>query len=157
MAAMKLLAVCLVGASANVMSALKRNHIVNDQLAGEGQADRYAWDDCGGKGASASMKIRALTAKLNGAPAPRMFIRNAAQNCDQAMNGLDQNEHTRQAYPEDSDLYAKAMMSLGKAEEVTHAGLAELGADGKNKLNQERRAAETAANFADSEARQMGA
>lgn len=45
-------------------------------------AERIAWNDCGGKGASASMKIRTLAAKLNGASAlPREWVRNAGQDC----------------------------------------------------------------------------
>lgn len=43
---------------------------------------RVAWNDCGGKGASGSMKIRTLAAKLEGADSmPRGWMRNAGQDC----------------------------------------------------------------------------
>eukprot|EP00927_Polykrikos_kofoidii_P017453 TRINITY_DN1794_c0_g1_i1.p1 TRINITY_DN1794_c0_g1~~TRINITY_DN1794_c0_g1_i1.p1 ORF type:complete len:145 (-),score=24.66 TRINITY_DN1794_c0_g1_i1:309-743(-) len=42
---------------------------------------RNAWDDCGGIGASATERTRALAAKIKGWAKPLPFVRHAAQDC----------------------------------------------------------------------------
>lgn len=42
---------------------------------------RNAWDDCGGKGASATERMRSIAAKIKGWAKPIPFVRNAAQDC----------------------------------------------------------------------------
>merc|ERR1719281_2398211 len=42
---------------------------------------RNAWDDCGGVGASATERMRAIAAGIKGWAKPLPFVRNAAQDC----------------------------------------------------------------------------
>merc|ERR1719263_842825 len=48
---------------------------------------RNAWDDCGGIGASATERMRSITATIKGWAKPLPFVRNAAHDC----NGVDPN------------------------------------------------------------------
>ena len=45
------------------------------------QTYRNAWDDCGGVGASATMRTRIMAAKITGQAPPVKFVRHAAQDC----------------------------------------------------------------------------
>merc|ERR1740117_1950040 len=42
---------------------------------------RNAWDDCGGAGASATERMRAIAAKIKGWAKPLPFVRHAGQDC----------------------------------------------------------------------------
>merc|ERR1719267_27096 len=42
---------------------------------------RSAWDDCGGVGASATERMRAIASKIKGWAKPLPFVRHAAQDC----------------------------------------------------------------------------
>mmetsp|Transcript_25082 Transcript_25082/g.62939 ORF Transcript_25082/g.62939 Transcript_25082/m.62939 type:complete len:149 (-) Transcript_25082:184-630(-) len=61
----------------------------DDQFAVSAQDDkkarmpgyRAAWDDCGGVGASATERTRAIAAKIKGWAKPLPFQRHAAQDC----------------------------------------------------------------------------
>lgn len=191
----------------SVMSALKRNHLEASPKYFEDEAQRIAWNDCGGKGASASNKIRTLTAKLAGDPAPRHFMRNAAQDCMEAPtdsapgkpypghNGFEPpatvfalvcadreesdcakddscefdaeekkcvvnqaaHEYSRDTvYPQKENLYAQADLALGKAEEITDAGIVELKITGTDAGNDAGRTAKIASDFSDDQAKDTG-
>merc|ERR1719355_273631 len=43
---------------------------------------RNAWDDCGGVGASATERMRAIAASIKGWAKPLPFVRHAAQDCE---------------------------------------------------------------------------
>jgi len=54
----------------------------SDSGTGDANASyRNAWNDCGGVGASATERTRAMAAKIKGFPKPVRFVRNAAQDC----------------------------------------------------------------------------
>merc|ERR1712050_825314 len=50
------------------------------EIVGKDANYRNAWDDCGGMGASATMRMQTIAAKIKGWSKPRKFIRNAAQD-----------------------------------------------------------------------------
>merc|ERR1719183_3104173 len=50
------------------------------EIVGKDKNYRNAWDDCGGVGASATMRMQTIAAKIKGWSKPRKFIRNAAQD-----------------------------------------------------------------------------
>merc|ERR1712183_565578 len=50
------------------------------EIVGKEAGYRNAWDDCGGMGASATMRMQTIAAKIKGWSKPRKFIRNAAQD-----------------------------------------------------------------------------
>ena len=50
------------------------------EIIGKEGGYRNAWDDCGGIGASATMRMQTIAAKIKGWSKPRKFIRNAAQD-----------------------------------------------------------------------------
>lgn len=50
------------------------------EIVGKPTGYRNAWDDCGGAGASATMRMQTIAAKIKGWSKPRKFIRNAAQD-----------------------------------------------------------------------------
>lgn len=190
-----------VASGVNVMSALKRNHMnVNGPKYFGDDQGRYAWNDCGGMGASASNKIQTLTAKLAnpGGPLPRKFMRNAGQDCadvkgskgfegnngfeppatvharlcasleadactedgcvmkdDKCVVDPEAHEYNRDiVFPDDQDLYTNADLALGRAEEVTHAGIVELKITGKDSGNDATRAADASEAFDGDMARQ---
>lgn len=171
------------------------------------EPERVAWNDCGGKGASASMKIRSLAARLGGASGddmPREWVRNAGQDCMETSedgdhkpfpghNGFDppavvhnrvcasyeadecqgddncemngdkctysQTAHEfshEHVFPKDRGLYADTELALGTAEEVTHAGIAELTAEGTHAGMDKVRAKQHFEDFQSDEAKQSG-
>merc|ERR1719238_96603 len=50
------------------------------EIVGKPTGYRNAWDDCGGAGASVTMRMQTIAAKIKGWSKPRKFIRNAAQD-----------------------------------------------------------------------------
>ena len=61
---------------------------------------RSAWDDCGGAGASATERMRSITAKIKGWAQPRKFVRNAAQDAGNVHpSGTKPGPGTKDVYP----------------------------------------------------------
>mmetsp|Transcript_125924 Transcript_125924/g.403161 ORF Transcript_125924/g.403161 Transcript_125924/m.403161 type:complete len:91 (-) Transcript_125924:144-416(-) len=60
---------------------------------------RAAWDDCGGIGASATERTRAIAAKIKGWAKPLPFIRHAAQDCGTKTKGTESGPGFRVNYP----------------------------------------------------------
>merc|ERR1712060_609626 len=78
---------------------------------------RSAWEDCGGVGASATERMRAIAARIKGWAKPLPFVRHAAQDCGQKTTGTDPglaNPNLRVNYP-GPEIPAAARQGLERA------------------------------------------
>ncbi len=75
---------------------------------------RSAWDDCGGIGASATERTRAIAAKIKGWAAPLPFVRHAAQDCGTKVLGTEPGPGAQVNYP-GPEIPAAARAGLEKA------------------------------------------
>mmetsp|Transcript_100063 Transcript_100063/g.322547 ORF Transcript_100063/g.322547 Transcript_100063/m.322547 type:complete len:92 (-) Transcript_100063:161-436(-) len=75
---------------------------------------RAAWDDCGGIGASATERTRAIAAKIKGWAKPLPFIRHAAQDCVSKKLGTESGPGSQVNYP-GPEIPAAARAGLEKA------------------------------------------
>mmetsp|Transcript_2882 Transcript_2882/g.6534 ORF Transcript_2882/g.6534 Transcript_2882/m.6534 type:complete len:143 (+) Transcript_2882:82-510(+) len=91
------------------------------QMADSTAGYRNAWNDCGGKGASETMRMKTISAKIKGWSKPPKFSRNSAQDCGNSSDGVT-NSGDGLTYPMPGT-HAKADAALEKAERWTEAGL----------------------------------
>merc|ERR1712228_87980 len=60
---------------------------------------RNAWEDCGGVGASATERMRAIAARIKGWAKPLPFVRHAAQDCGKKTTGTEPGAGEQVNYP----------------------------------------------------------
>jgi hypothetical protein len=79
---------------------------------------RNAWDDCGGVGASDTMRMRTIAAKIKGWAKPRLFVRNAAQDAGKLdASGTKAGPGDNTVYPA-AGVFQAATSGLRKADSV---------------------------------------
>mmetsp|Transcript_44605 Transcript_44605/g.95156 ORF Transcript_44605/g.95156 Transcript_44605/m.95156 type:complete len:373 (-) Transcript_44605:41-1159(-) len=91
------------------------------QVADETKGYRNAWNDCGGKGASETMRMKTIAAKIKGWAKPLPFKRHSAQDCENGSDGVE-TTHDELVYP-NPETFSKADAALEKAEKWTEQGL----------------------------------
>mmetsp|Transcript_23577 Transcript_23577/g.67073 ORF Transcript_23577/g.67073 Transcript_23577/m.67073 type:complete len:143 (+) Transcript_23577:2-430(+) len=77
--------------------------------------ERFAWDDCGGVGASKTERMRTIAAKIKGWAKPLPFVRHAAQDCGSKTTGTEPGPGKQINYP-GPEIPAAARAGLEKAE-----------------------------------------
>mmetsp|Transcript_54559 Transcript_54559/g.145697 ORF Transcript_54559/g.145697 Transcript_54559/m.145697 type:complete len:268 (-) Transcript_54559:73-876(-) len=91
------------------------------QVADETKGYRNAWNDCGGKGASETMRMKTIAAKIKGWAKPLPFKRHSAQDCENGSDGVE-TANDGLVYP-NPETFSKADAALEKAEKWTEQGL----------------------------------
>merc|ERR1719393_665854 len=85
MRAALLLALLAAEGAANLLAKQPAATAAGDNAPARPPGYRNAWDDCGGKGASATERMRSIAASIKGFAKEVPFVRHAGQDC----NGVD--------------------------------------------------------------------